>query len=213
VTLTLEARVEVLEDKVENLETNAGPGRVDAHAGNLADLRRQFTGFGEAQAKHTRTLDIHTGKLNGLERSAIEIRFDVGTLKTGLNRMNDEVTGKLERLDNDVSGLRGDVTWLKGHAEKHEGLIIALSADAAALKDEIAELRTDVNGRLDRLDGDVAGLRTEVTGLRTEVTGLRTEVTDLRTEVTDLRGELSEFKVEVRGTLKEILDRLPAKAA
>jgi hypothetical protein len=36
---------------------------------------------------------------------------------------------------------------------------------------------------------------------------------EVKTDVAGLRGDLAEFKVEVRGTLAEILERLPAKAA
>jgi chromosome segregation ATPase len=207
--VTLEERVEVLEGKVENLETNAGPGRVDAHSGNLADLRRQFAGFGEVQAKHSQTLDMHTGKFSGLERSMIELRFDVGVLKTGLKEFKEEVAGKLERLDNDVSALRRDLTG-------QDGVLIGLSADVIALRTDVTELRTDVTElRTDvtALRTDVTELRTDVTELRTDVTKLQDDVTGLRTDVTKLQDDFTEFKVEVRGTLKEILERLPAKAA
>lgn len=198
-TLTLEERVEVLEGKVEALETNAGPGRADAHAQNLADLRGQFARFGEVQAKQSQTFDIHTGKFNALERTAIDVKFTLHVLEGGVNGFKNEVSGKLERLDNDV-------TWLRGTAERHDGLLIALSQDVVDLKDDVRALRVDV-----------AGLRSDVTELKTEVTGrldrLETDVAGLKTDVAGLKTDLAEFKVEVRETLAEILDRLPPKAA
>jgi hypothetical protein len=159
-TVTLEERVEVLEGKVDNLETWAGPGQNDAFSRNLAEFRQETN-----------------AKLTGL-------------------------TTKVDKLQGDVTGLQADVTGL----------------------------RTDVTG----LQADVTGLRTDVTGLQADVTGLRTDFTELKTEVTELkvdfvgftnhvRGELagidntlysmrSDVKA-VKGTLAEILDRLPPKAA
>lgn len=145
-TLTLEGRVEVLEGKVKNPETWAGPGQSEGLADNLADLRRRFDKFGEIQAKQSQTLDMHTGKLGTLERAVNDLAFNMHVLKGGLAELKDETSGKLERLDNDVTALKVDVGGLKG-------------------------------------------------------------------DVVELGSELTEFKAEVTGTLREILERLPAKAA
>jgi len=55
---------------------------------------------------------------------------------------------------------------------------------------ELADFKTEVTEEITTLKGDVAGLRRDVAGIN---------------------GELAEFKLEVRGTLAEILDRLPPK--
>jgi outer membrane murein-binding lipoprotein Lpp len=207
--LTLDARVEVLEGKaadlegrVENLEMGAGPGRADAHSANLADLRERFAGFGKVQEKQGQTLDIHTGKFNGLERSATNLQFDMEVLKRDVRQSKDEVSGRLERLDNDVS-------WLKGKANEHYGILVGLSTDVVDLRDDITGLTTKV----DTLQSDVTGLTTKVDTLKSDVTGLTTKVDTLKSDVTGFRSELTGFKTQVTGTLAEILDRLPPKAA
>ncbi len=171
-TVTLEDRVEVLEGKVENLET-------------LREFRRELTGklaeFDKAQQKQSPTLDIHTGNLGGLEEATRSLDLDIILTKNQVKEFKEEVSGKFERLDNDV-------TWLKDRAGRHDKLLQALSADVANLGDDI----TGLTVKVDRLQADVTGLKADVTGLK---------------------GELAEFKVEVRGTLAEILYRLPPKAA
>lgn len=164
-TVTLEERVEVLEGKVENLQV-------------LADFRREVNGklarFDKAQEKQSQALDIHTGKLNGLESSAKGLKFDMLMAGGGAREFKEEVSGKLERLDNDI-------TWLKGSTGRHDTLLEALSKDVADLGDG--------------------------------VTGLTVKADRLQADVNSLKSEVAEFKVEVRGTLAEILDRLPPKAA
>jgi chromosome segregation ATPase len=214
-TVTLEDRVEVLEGKVEqNLEV-------------LTEFRREVNGkldeFGRVQGKQAQTLDIHTGQLNGISKTVDGFRLELFAARNDRKELKNEVSGKLERLDNDVTRLQGDVTWLKGTVGKRDGLVIALSADVADLGENVTGLRTDVNG----LKNDVNGLRNDVDGLRNDVDGLRNDVNELRkdvdglsvkvdklqVDVAGLKTELTEFKVEVRGTLAEILDRLPPKAA
>jgi len=166
-TVTLEERVEVLEGKVDNLETWAGPGQNDAFSRNLTEFRQETN-----------------AKLAGL-------------------------TTKVDKLQGDVTGLQADVTGLR--------------TDVTGLQADVTGLRTDVTG----LRTDVTGLQADVTGLRTDVTGLKTEVTELKVDfvgfTNHVRGELagidntlysmrSDVKA-VKGTLAEILDRLPPKAA
>jgi chromosome segregation ATPase len=200
-TVTLEDRVEVLEGKVEqNLEV-------------LTEFRREVNGkldeFGRVQGKQAQTLDIHTGQLNGINKTVDGFRLELFAARNDRKELKNEVSGKLERLDNDVTRLQGDVTWLKGTVGKQDGLVIALSADVADLGENVTGLRTDVNG----LRNDVDGLRNDVDGLRNDVDGLSVKVDKLQVDVAGLKTELTEFKVEVRGTLAEILDRLPPKAA
>jgi chromosome segregation ATPase len=198
----LEVKVQALEEKVENLETNAGPGRAEAQSGNLADLRRQFTEFGEVQAKQSQSLDIVTGKFNGLKEASTDYAFKLVVLDSGVRQLKDEVSGKFARLDNDVAGLKGDFAWLRGQFTDDDGLLVGLSQDVLSIKDDVAVLKTDV-----------AELKTDVAVLKTDVAELKSDVAVLKTDVAGLRTDLAEFKVEVRGALGEILDRLPAKAA
>jgi chromosome segregation ATPase len=221
-TVTLEDRVEVLEGKVEkNLEV-------------LADFRREVNSkldeFGRVQVKQAQTLDMHTGKLTGMNKTVDGFRLELFVARNDRKEFREEMSGRLERLDSDVTRLQGDVTWLKGTAgELHrqvigdDGLLVAVSSDVADLGENVTGLRTDVNGLrndVNELRKDVDGLsikvdklQVDVTELKTDVAGLKTDVAGLKTDVAALKTELTEFKVEVRGTLAEILDRLPPKAA
>ena len=186
----LEVKVQTLEEKVENLETNAGPGRADAQSANLAELRRQFAEFGEAQAKQSQSIDIVTGKFNGLKEASADHAFKLVVLDSGVRQLKDEVSGKFARLDNDVAGLKGDFAWLRGQFNDG-GLLVALSQDMTKLRDDV----TVIEVKVDTLQADVSELKTDVSELKTDVSELKTDM------------------AEVKGSLKEILDRLPAKAA
>jgi chaperonin cofactor prefoldin len=144
------------------METNTGPGSADAQPGDLAELRRQFAEFGEVQAQQSRTLDIHTGKLNALERDSRQSKLEMHLVKSTLTAVREEFSGRFERLDQDVA-------WLRGQCNDG-GLLVGLSQDMQQLRDDV----TGIEVRVDTLQADMA---------------------------------------DVKGSLKEILNRLPAKAA
>ena len=144
------------------METNTGPGSADAQPGDLAVLRRQFAEFGAVQAQQSRTLDIHTGKLNALERDSRQSKLEMHLVKSTLTAVREEFSGRFERLDQDVA-------WLRGQCNDG-GLLVGLSQDMQQLRDDV----TGIEVRVDTLQADMA---------------------------------------DVKGSLKEILNRLPAKAA
>jgi chromosome segregation ATPase len=180
----LEVKVQTLEEKVENLETNAGPGRAEAQSDNLAELRRQFAEFGEVQAKQSRTLDIHTAKIDAIDRASVQTRLEVHRFNSEIKQVREEFSGALERLDNDVAGLRREIIG-------DDGLLIALNREMILLRDDV----TGIEVKVDTLQADVRGLKADVGGLKADVGGLKTDM------------------AEVKGSLKEILNRLPARAA
>ena len=151
------------------METSAGPGSADAQPGDLAVLRRQFAEFGDVQAQQSRTLDIHTGKLNALERDSRQSKLEMHLVKSTLTAVREEFSGRFERLDQDVAWLRGQYN--------DGGLLVGLSQDMQQLRDD--------------------------------VTGIEVKVDTLQANVGMLQADMA----EVKGSLKEILNRLPAKAA
>ena len=151
------------------METNTGPGSADAQPGDLAVLRRQFAEFGAVQAQQSRTLDIHTGKLNALERDSRQSKLEMHLVKSTLTAVREEFSGRFERLDQDVAWLRGQYN--------DGGLLVGLSQDMQQLRDD--------------------------------VTGIEVKVDTLQANVGTLQADMA----DVKGSLKEILNRLPAKAA
>ena len=153
----LEVMVQTLEEKVENLETNAGPGRADAQSANLAELRRQFAEFGEAQAKQSQSIDIVTGKFNGLEEASAGPCVQAGQYLTAGYGSQGRGIGQVARLDNDVTGLKGDFAWLRGQFDDG-GLLVGLSQDMTKLRDDV----TVIEVKVDTLQADVSELKTDV---------------------------------------------------
>jgi chromosome segregation ATPase len=173
------------------METSTGPGMADAQSGDLAELRRQFAEFGEVQANQSRTLDIHTGKLNALERGANTSKLEMHLVKSTITAVREEFSGRFERLDNDVAGLRREIIG-------DGGLLVSLNKDIIKLRDDV----TTIEVKVDNLQTDVSRLKADVSELKADVSELKTDVSELKTDMAD-----------VKGSLKEILNRLPAKAA
>jgi chromosome segregation ATPase len=165
-TVTLEERVEVLEGKVEkNLEV-------------LTEFRREVNSkldeFGRAQAKQAQTLDIHTGKFNHFNESIGRLTLDKYTRDRDIRDFKEEVSGKLERLGNDVARL-------DHHVIGDDGLLVGINRDVLALRD-------DVNGliiKVDKLQADVTELKADVAGLKTELTEFKVEVRGTLAEILD----------------------------
>ena len=104
---------------------------------------------------------------------------------------------RLDRLEGDVTGLKGDVAELKAGQARLEGDVTGLKGDVAELKTGQARLEGDVTG----LKGDVAELKTGQARLEGDVTGLKGDVAELKTgqarlegDVTGLKGDVAELK-------------------
>jgi outer membrane murein-binding lipoprotein Lpp len=151
--LTLDMRVEVLEGKVRNLETWAGPGQSEAFSATLVDFKKEVNGKFAALSK------------------------DVAGLTTRVDRLQADV----DELKTDVAGLKTDVDELKTDVDE-------LKTDVASLKTDVAELRVDFVGFSNHARGQFAAIDNTLYSMRSDM-------------------------ATVKGTLAEILDRLPPKAA
>jgi hypothetical protein len=56
---------------------------------------------------------MHTGKLVGLGNDLLDLSGSLNVVKIELRDFKDVVSGRLERLDDDVAGLKEDVSTLK----------------------------------------------------------------------------------------------------
>jgi chromosome segregation ATPase len=145
------------------METNNGPDGADAQSGDLAELRRQFAQFGEVQANQSRTLDIHTGKLNALERATNHSKLEMHLVKSEITAVREEFSGRFERLDNDVAGFRREIIG-------DDGLLVGFHQEMIELRDDV----TGIEVKVDTLRGDVSQLKSDMA----EVKGSLKEILD-----------------------------------
>ena len=150
-TATLEDRVTVLEGKVENLEINPQPGQNDAFSRNLVGLRREFAEFRATQKKQDATLAMHTGKLVGLGNDLLDLSGSLNVVKIELRDFKDVVSGRLERLDDDVAGLKEDVSTLKTDVSTLKTDVSTLKTDVSTLKTDMVEVKGALAEILERL--------------------------------------------------------------
>jgi outer membrane murein-binding lipoprotein Lpp len=172
-----------LEDRVERLETWAGPGQIEALAEGQQAIRTDI-------AKLQVTVNRHEKLLVRIARDVGTLKGDVGTLKGDVGTLK----GDVGTLKGDVGTLKGDVGTLKADVDTLKGDVAVLKTDVAVLKTDVAVLKTDVGTLktdVDTLKGDVAVLKTDVAVLKTDVAGLKQDMG------------------EVKETLREILRRLP----
>ena len=136
------------------METNTDAGSADAQPGDLAELRQQFAEFGEVQARQSRTLDIHTGKLNALERDSRQSKLEMHLVKSTLTAVREEFSGRFERLDQDVAWLRGQYN--------DGGLLVGLRQDMQQLRDDV----TGIEVKVDTLQANVGTLQADMADVK-----------------------------------------------
>jgi chromosome segregation ATPase len=115
-----------LEDRVERLETWAGPGQIEALAEGQRAIRADI-------AKLQVTVNRH-------EKLLVRIARDVGTLKTDVSTLKSDVS----TLKSDVDTLKSDVSTLKGD-------VAVLKTDVVGLKQDMGEVKETLREILRRL--------------------------------------------------------------
>ena len=96
--------------------------------------------------------------------------------------------------------ITGKFNKLERASSEHRSRLFVLEAGLQGFREEMS-------GKFERLDNSVTWLKGQFTSV--DVTGLMDNVTVLEVKVDQLQADMA----DVKGSLKEILDRLPAKAA
>ena len=130
--------VQGLEDRVERLETWAGPGQIEALAEGQRAIRADI-------AKLQATVDRHEKLLVRLTRDVSGLKTDVSGLKTDVAVLKTDVAV----LKTDVAVLKTDVAVLKAD-------VAVLKADVAELKQDMGEVKATLVEILRRLPGHPA---------------------------------------------------------
>jgi chromosome segregation ATPase len=181
---TQEARVEVLEVKVQTLEEK---------------MENLETNVGPGRA------DAQSGNLAELRREFAKF----GEVQAKQSQSLDIITGKFNKLERASSEHRSRLfvleAGLQGFREEMSGKFERLDNSVTRLKGQF----TSREGVLVGLSEEMNGLRDGVAVLKTDVAGLQDNVTVLEVKVDQLQADMA----DVKGSLKEILNRLPVKAA
>jgi len=147
-------------------------------------------------------------------RNDLDARYGlVGDLQTtvrGIAATQQQHGVRLVRVERGVIELRTDVTGLRSDVTEIRGGVTGLRSDVTEIRGDVTEIRGDVTG----LRGDVTEVRGDVTEVRGDVVGLRTDVTELKLTVgrlgagqDGLRGDVA----ELRSGQEEILRLLRAR--
>ncbi len=107
------------------------------------------------------------------------------------------------------------------HDAEHQALEHSIDASRRALGAAIGAVHTDVlrhraetrEGFAD-VKGDIGDVQTDLEAVRIDVSGLREDLGTVKGDVAGLREDLDAVKgdvAEIKGTLAQILDRLPSR--
>jgi hypothetical protein len=119
-------RIGLLEVRISELETWAGPGQAEAFATGLRAVRAELAVMRRVQSQHT-------AMLHGLTADVAGVKADVAVLRA-------DVTG----LHSDVAGVKADVAVLKSD-------VAVLKSDVAELKAGFADMKMMLSEILRRL--------------------------------------------------------------
>jgi chromosome segregation ATPase len=109
--------------------------------------------------------------------------------------------GQAEALAEGQRELRADLAKVRQTQDRHTRMLADLISDVAGLKTSVSVLEADNAS----LKTSFATLQADVVGLKADVATLQADVTTLKTDVAGLTADMA----EVKGTLAEILRRLP----
>jgi chromosome segregation ATPase len=129
---SLEHRIELLELRVDELATWAGPGQSQALTAGLAHTRDQLAKIRRAQELHTRQL-----------RQLAALQADVAALKTEVADVTADVAGLksgVGELTTEMADLRADVMTLKADVADVKADVATLKADMVDMKGTVAEI-------------------------------------------------------------------------
>jgi cell division protein FtsB len=113
-------RIGLLEVRISELETWAGPGQAEVFANGLRAVRAELAVMRRVQSQHS-------VMLRGLTADVAVLQSDVGVLKA------------------DVAVLKADVAELKADVSELKADVAELKADVAELKADVSELKADVS--------------------------------------------------------------------
>ena len=122
--------------------------------------------------------------------------------------MNDEAIADLKQfitttVEEQVGGLRTDITGLKEDMAGVKADISGLKQDVAGLKQDVGSLKQDVAG----LKEDVADLQQGQVVLTQDVAGLKSELSDVKVDVAVMKQTMV-TKDDLKRSLKATEDRL-----
>lgn len=111
----------------------------------------------------TESVDLlREGLENKIESVRVELKTDIGDLRTSVGVLNKEVTGLRQDvtvLQSDVSGLRKDVTALQSDVE-------VLQTDVTDLHSQLEKVETNLGEKMDRIGAHVFRQDQEITHLK-----------------------------------------------
>ena len=202
--------LEDLKSQLEKLDTQVGTNasNIDDLQGRVGTLDRKFNELDAKlndlsnsltrETKHLQSqVDLLNGTLDTLRTNYAGLIVKIGELKSGINanqqdiedlgRTYNALSDRVEALESNVSGVKDDVSDVKGRVGGLETNVSGLQGEINSESGRVDTLYTNVSG----LQSSIGGLSGRVGGLETNVSGLSHLMHDFESGLYDKVGKLN----------------------
>ena len=149
-------------------------------------MKEAYDALAHTVSRLSTTLIDLTEVVNRHENRLTQVEADVAELKAG-QRM---ILERLDRIEGDIAGMKGDIKALKAGQAKMEGDISDLKAGQAKMKGDIAGMKGDIAG----MKGDIAGMKGDIAGMKGDIAGMKGDIAGMKGDIAGMKGDISDLK-------------------
>ena len=149
-------------------------------------MKEAYDALAHTVSRLSTTLIDLTEVVNRHENRLTQVEADVAELKAG-QRM---ILERLDRIEGDIAGMKGDIKALKAGQAKMEGDISDLKAGQAKMEGDIAGMKGDIAG----MKGDIAGMKGDIAGMKGDIAGMKGDIAGMKGDIAGMKGDISDLK-------------------
>ncbi len=159
-------------------------------------MKEAYDALAHTVSRLSTTLIDLTEVVNRHENRLTQVEADVAELKAG-QRM---ILERLDRIEGDIAGMKGDIKALKAGQAKMEGDISDLKAGQAKMKGDIAGMKGDIAG----MKGDIAGMKGDIAGMKGDIAGMKGDIAGMKGDIAGMKGDIAGMKGDIAGMKGDI---------
>ena len=161
-------------------------------------MKEAYDALAHTVSRLSTTLIDLTEVVNRHENRLTQVEADVAELKAG-QRM---ILERLDRIEGDIAGMKGDIKALKAGQAKMEGDISDLKAGQAKMEGDIAGMKGDIAG----MKGDIAGMKGDIAGMKGDIAGMKGDIAGMKGDIAGMKGDIAGMKGDIAGMKGDISD-------
>ena len=168
-------------------------------------MKEAYDALAHTVSRLSTTLIDLTEVVNRHENRLTQVEADVAELKAG-QRM---ILERLDRIEGDIAGMKGDIKALKAGQAKMEGDISDLKSGQAKMEGDIAGMKGDIagmKGDIAGMKGDIAGMKGDIAGMKGDIAGMKGDIAGMKGDIAGMKGDIAGMKGDIAGMKGDIAD-------